>query len=192
MRLYHLTALAVSAAAFPQQYPGIGPRRQDFTLLMSLGAGETRTNLSLTAVKNGTSEVLLLAGADPATCVGTPAYLNASLSDFEDSDGEYGALQLDVDGQAYGVGIPPIGDMHGIAYSVTADKDYSEFQFRVIDGQVFHKPSSGASEFLVCNKNINGEVKPVLSWGSTPYAEGCSSSSVLQRCNIEGSGASCH
>lgn len=40
------------------------------------------------------------------------------------------------------------GGMHGIAYSVAADAGYSEYQFRVVDGQVFHKMSSGASVFL--------------------------------------------
>ena len=126
MRLQFLGAFVTAGLAAAQQYPGLRPQNQRFTLLMTAGAGESRTNLSLTAVKNGISEVLLLVGSDPATCVGTPgwfcspivieitgnddfpAYLNASLSNFEGSGGEYVALQLDVDGEAYGVGIPPI------------------------------------------------------------------------------------
>lgn len=100
--------------------------------------------------------------------------------------------------------------MHGAAYTVSADKGYSEFQFRLIDNQVFHKPSSGVSEFLgsstiekllikmilmtfpACNKTIDGEIKPVLSWGSAPYLEGCASTTVHQRCNIEESSVTCN
>lgn len=38
--------------------------------------------------------------------------------------------------------------MHGIAYSVAADKDSADFKFQVVDNEVFYQPSSGASVFL--------------------------------------------
>lgn len=75
MRLHLITALAFAAVTSAQQYqyPDPGSKNQQFTLLMTRGVGESRTNLSLTAVKSEEgSEVLLLVGEDPVTCVGTP------------------------------------------------------------------------------------------------------------------------
>ncbi|KAK4635164.1 hypothetical protein CLAFUW4_01900 [Fulvia fulva] len=195
MRLHLITALAFAAVTSAQQYqyPDPGSKNQQFTLLMTRGVGESRTNLSLTAVKSEEgSEVLLLVGEDPVTCVGTPAYLNASLSNYEGSGGEHVALQLDVEGQRYGVSVPPIGGMHGIAYSVAADKDSADFKFQVVDNEVFYQPSSGASVFLGCDRDLDGETRSILSWGSAPFPQGCWPTSVHQRCNIEGSSVKCN
>ncbi|KAK4507446.1 hypothetical protein PRZ48_001181 [Zasmidium cellare] len=163
--------MAATSLAAPPTY---GNSRDYFGLLMTVGSGPSAHNLTLTAFPYSTRVLYLV--ADNAT-QGTRAF-------FTGSDPNKQALHLDISGVTYGVDVADIGNMPNAAEPVTATPGYEEFEFQAVGGRVFHELSAGSNVWLACDRDIAGQVKPVLAWGSMgrdgSVPEGCSFASVYQ------------
>ncbi|ROV98676.1 hypothetical protein VMCG_06759 [Cytospora schulzeri] len=193
-----LLGLSAAATAFPtvqhRQTPGVTPPTSDeFSLEMAVNG----VYVSLTAVSNGTGD-LILQGGNVSVYPGTPAYVNTSstTTDVTFSD----AIVLDltssstVEPALYGLSVPDLGELYGFSINVFAVKDYQEFKFAVSNGNIAHKLTAASQNWFACLDTVNGVASTVLRWGvfasDGTFPVGCTPTTVIQNFNVPGGATS--
>lgn len=157
-------ALAAIAAALPAPQSGsalgaVPPKDMEFGLVMKVDG----TFVSLNAVSNGTVGNLVLQGQRLSAYPGTPGtYLNLQRGPQKNKKAPlkhngaayingtkpFKALNFDVDGEAYGIGLPRVGDEYGYAGSAFAIFGYQEFSWVVTENNTIdHKRDAAWNDF---------------------------------------------
>ncbi|CAJ2509937.1 Uu.00g058370.m01.CDS01 [Anthostomella pinea] len=186
MHTANTLTLALATASGALAAPLAARQANEFSLAMALGDGV----VALTAVLNGT-DIVLEAGrlsvypGQEAHFIGADAYL-AVILDFTNNTGPLAGYTQ------YGLVVPDVGHVAGAAATVTAVKDYDDFDFTfsVADGVISHKLTATTNTWFACEDTVNGEQNLVLKWGNSKQdgslPDGCQPATFIQNFNIPG------
>ncbi|KAF1817746.1 uncharacterized protein K489DRAFT_435649 [Dissoconium aciculare CBS 342.82] len=183
-----LIALAAIASAMPapQVTVGSGPDpKQEFALAVRYNG----IPLSLFAVNNGTDNERVLVAERLSAYPGTPAFANVQ------DGGRYTSVNLDIDGESFGLVVKPVGTSYGDSTTVLAKKNTQEFGWSIKDGLVDHARTGPFNFFYLCKDTVNDQEVDVLKWVNANYnttaPEGCVYTQIYQNCNVDGSEYKC-
>ncbi|KAH9906203.1 hypothetical protein F4778DRAFT_778595 [Xylariomycetidae sp. FL2044] len=191
MHIANAVTVALAAASSAIAAPLAARQATEFSLAMSLG-GETI--VALTAVLNGT-DIVLQAGrlsvypGQEAYFIGAGSNL-AVILDFTNNTGPLAGYPY------YGLSVPDAGHVYGAALTVTAVKDYDDFDFNfsVADGAISHKLTATTNTWFACEDTANGEQNLFLKWGNSKQdgslPDGCQPAKFIQNFNIPGGATS--
>ncbi|KUI54230.1 hypothetical protein VP1G_01606 [Cytospora mali] len=194
-----ILGLSAAVNAFPtllqRQTPEVTPPKdEEFSLAMSVNG----TYVSLTAVSNGTGDLVLQSGR-LSVYPGTPAYINTTSSTGSDN-GYTDAIVFDLTNSStvepglYGLSVADLGELYGVSSDAFAVKDYQEFDFAVSDDAIYHKLTAASQDWFACADTINGVASIVLKWGlfgdDGSFPVGCTPTTVIQNFNVPGGATS--